>query len=232
MDRRDFLESSTVLAGGALLGALPFSQAQTPGPGERQRVDGPMLGIQVGAVSFVDEGTDAVLDGLRDMAAINTLFVATFTYGRGIAGRQLPNQPLPDHGKQEYDTATFRGGNYATPHPQYYKNTSLTPERAPDHPNYDVLADVLPRAHQRGMKVIAWFEDVFAADVPGFDRAREVVLAGPAATTACTRNPNTRNFWLGLVEDYLRSYDVDGLMWGSERQGPLGSLLGTNHGGF
>src|SRR5262249_11771232 len=151
--------------------------------------------------------------------------------GRGIAGRQLPNQPLPDHGKQEYDTATFRGGNYATPHPQYYKNTTIAPERAPDHPNYDVLADVLPRAHQRGLKVIAWFEAVFAADIPGFDRAREVVLAGPPATTTCIRNPNTRNFWLGLVEDYLRSYDVDGLMWGSERQGPLGSLLGTNHGG-
>ena len=222
MDRREFLETSSVLAGGAMLSGIPSMQSPKAPP---------MIGIQVGAVSFVDEGTDRVLDSLRELASINTLFVATFTYGRGIAGRQLPNQPLPDHGKQEYDTATFRGGNYATPHPQYYKNTSIAPERAPDHPNYDVLADVLPRAHQRGMKVIAWFEDVFAADVPGFDRAREVVLAGPAATTACTRNPNTRNFWLGLVEDYLRSYDVDGLMWGSERQGPLGSLLGTNHGG-
>ena len=220
MDRREFLEASGVLAGSAMLGGVPIIQS-TP----------PMIGIQIGAVSFVDEGTDRVLDGLRETAAINTLFVATFTYGRGIAGRQLPNQPLPDHGKQEYDTATFRGGNYATPHPQYYRNTSITPERAPDHPNYDVLADVLPRAHSRSMKVIAWFEDVFAADVPGFEQAREVMVDGQRSTFACTRNPNTRNFWLGLVEDYLRSYDVDGLMWGSERQGPLGSVLGTNHGG-
>ena len=45
------------------------------------------------------------------------------------------------------------------------------------------------------------------------------------STFACARNPSTRNFWLGLVEDYLRSYDVDGLMWGSERQGPLGNAL-------
>jgi len=190
-----------------------------------------MMGIQIGAVSFVDEGTDRVLDALEEMASINTLFVATFTYGRGIAGRQLPNQPLPDHGKQEYDTATFRGGNYALPHPQYYKNTSITPERAPDHGDYDVLADVIPKAHRRGMRVIAWFEDVFAADVPGFDQAREVVLSGPNSTFACSRNPNTRNFWLGMVEDYLRSYDLDGLMWGSERQGPLGNVLGTNHAG-
>ena len=222
MDRREFIETSGVLAGGAMLKGIPGTQP-APKP--------PMVGIQVGAASFVDEGTDRVLDGLREMASINTLFVASFTYGRGIAGRQLPNQPLPDHGKQEYDTATFRGGNYATPHPQYYRNTSITPERAPDHPGYDVLADVLPRAHQRGMKVIAWFEDVIAGNVPGFDQAREVVLTGSPSTFACSRNPNTRNFWLGLVGDYLRSYDIDGLMWGSERQGPLGSVLGTNHGG-
>src|SRR5262245_57970028 len=222
MDRRQFLETSGVLAGSAMLGGIPPLQTpKTP----------PMIGIQVGAVSFVDEGTDRVLDSLRELASINTLFVATFTYGRGIAGRQLPNQPLPDHGKQEYDTATFRGGNYATPHPQYYRNTTIAPERAPDHPGYDVLADVVPKAHRRGMKVIAWFEDVFAADVPGFDQAKEVVLSGPAATFGCSRNPNTRNFWLGLVEDYLRSYDLDGLMWGSERQGPLGNVLGTNHAG-
>ena len=67
-----------------------------------------MIGIQVGAVSFVDEGVDKVLDIFQQSASINTLFVATFTYGRGIAGRQVPGQPLPDHGKQEYDTG-FRG---------------------------------------------------------------------------------------------------------------------------
>src|SRR5579862_6374932 len=145
MDRREFLEASTLLAGGTLLGRLTPPVA-TP----------PMIGIQVGAVSLVDEGTARVLDGLQEMAAVNTLFVATFTYGRGIAGRQLPNQPLPDHGSQQYDTATFHGGNYATPHPQYYKNTALVPEKAPDHPGYDVLADVIPKARSRGMKVIAW----------------------------------------------------------------------------
>src|SRR5690242_9041387 len=217
MDRREFIETSTMLAGGALLGGF-----QSPPP---------MLGIQVGAVSFVDEGTARVLDGLQEMAAINTLFVATFTYGRGIAGRQVPNQPLPDHGRQEYDTSTFRGGNYATPHPQYYRNTSIAPEHARDLGGYDVLADVLPKAHQRNMKVIAWFEDVIAADVPGFDKAREMTLAGPASALGCHRNPNMRSFWLALVEDYLKSYEVDGLMWGSERQGPLGNALGSNHGG-
>src|SRR5881409_3539837 len=145
MDRRVFLETATLVAGGAALGRAS---------GERVPDDPPTVGIQVGAVSFVDEGTDKVLDGFQEMAGINTLFLATFTYGRGIAGRQVPGQPLPDHGKQEYDTGTFRGGNFATPHPQYYRSTSLRPEKAPDHGAYDVIADVLPRARRRDMKVI------------------------------------------------------------------------------
>jgi len=220
MDRREFLEASTVLAGGAL---IPQSAIGSP--------QSAMIGIQAGAVSFVDEGTDKVLDNAQELGAVNTLFLATFTYGRGIAGRQVPGQPLPDHGKQEYDTATFRGGNFATPHAQYYKTTSIKPEKAPDHGAYDVIADVLPAAHRRKMKVICWFEDVIAGDVPGFDKAREVVVTGQPSSFVCSRNPNARNFWLGLVEDYLRSYDVDGLMWGSERQGPLGNALGASHGG-
>src|SRR6266550_4314360 len=219
MDRRTFLETSTLIAGSGGRGRAPRAARAEP----------PMVGIQVGAVSFVDEGTDKVLDGFQEMAAINTLFLATFTYGRGIAGRQLRGQPLPDHGKQEYDD-NFRGGNFATPHPQYYRHTSIAPEKAPDHPGYDVIADVLPAAHRRGMKVICWFEDVFRRDVPGFDQAAEIDLHDKPTALTCHRNPNARNFWLGLAEDYLRSYDVDGLMWGSERQGPLDNALGASHG--
>ncbi len=134
MERRDFV--AAVAAGVARWdpGASPRGQ-----PRRRQRSDRPMVGIQVGAVSFVDEGTQKVLDGFQQLAAINTLFLATFTYGRGIAGRQLRGQPLPDHGAQVYDD-DFRGGNFATPHPQYYRETSIVPEKAPDHPGYDGMA--------------------------------------------------------------------------------------------
>jgi hypothetical protein len=219
MDRRTFLEASLFAAGATL---RPWRAASAAGPA--------MIGIQVGAVSFVDEGTGPVLDGFLEMAAINTLFLATFTYGRGIAGRQPRGNPLPDHGKQEYDD-NFHGGNFATPHPQFYRGTSIAPEKAPDHPGYDVIADVLPAARQRGMKVICWFEDVFKKDVKGLDKAVEIDLHGTPTSRVCLRNPNTRNFWLALVEDYLRSYDVDGLMWGSERQGPLDNAIGASHGG-
>jgi hypothetical protein len=224
MDRREFIEASALITGGAALNRLDRLGDVA------RRADPPMIGMQVGAVSFVDEGTEHVLDNLQRLASVNTLFVASFTYGRGIGGRQPRGSALPDHGKQEYDD-NFHGGQFATPHAQYYRDTSIMPEKAPDHGSYDVLADVIPLAKKRGMRVIPWFEDVIGANVPGFDKAREVTLTGRPSTFACSRNPNTRHFWLGMVEDYLKSYDVDGLMWGSERQGPLGNAIVANHAG-
>ena len=233
IDRRGFLERSAAAAGAALLSRVPDLDARAHDGSltNAQRADPAMIGIQAGAISFVDEGVERVLDNFQKLASVNTIFLATFTYGRGIGGRQVRGSALPDHGKQEYDDA-FHGGNFATPHPQYYRDTSIAAEKAPDHPGYDVLADVLPAAKRRNIKVICWFEDVIGAKVPGFEAAREVTLVGRPSTFACSRNPNTRHFWLGLVEDYLRSYDVDGLMWGSERQGPLGNALVSNHAGI
>jgi len=40
-----------------------------------------------------------------------------------------------------------------------------------------------------------------------------------------------RAWLLGLVEDYSRSYEIDGIMWGSERQGALFNALGAYHNG-
>ena len=88
-------------------------------------------------------------------------------------GRQVPGQPLPDHGKQEYDTGTFRGGNYAAVHPQFYSNTVIKDFRATDHGNYDVLEAVIPAAKKRGMKLFCSIEDVFRGDVPGVKARRK-----------------------------------------------------------
>ena len=191
----------------------------------------PAIGIQIGAVSFLDEGVEPVLDTLQSKGHVNTLFIAAFTYGRGIAGRQIPGQPLPDHGKQQYDTDTFHGGSYTAVHPKYFSNTSLRDVRAPDLGRFDVFEAALPSAKKRGLKTIAWFEDVFRSDTPGVRDLEERDLEGRNAVTLCFNNPGYRNFLLDLVEDYSRSWDLDGIMWGSERQGAFSNAIGSKHGG-
>ena len=189
-----------------------------------------MIGIQVGAVSFVDEGIAPVLDRFQHEVGINTLFLATYSYGRGIAGRQVPGQPLPDHGKQEYDT-NYHGGNFARTHEQYYAHTSLKNIQSPDYGSFDVVAAVLPEAQSRGMKTFCWYEDSFRRDLEGMEPLLEVTLSGKKASTACFHNPGLQAFWQALTEDYIRSYAIDGVMWGSERQGPFGNAIGASAGG-
>jgi hypothetical protein len=189
----------------------------------------PMVGIQVGAVSFVDEGVEKCLDVFQREGEVNTLFIATFTYGRGIAGRQIPGQPLPDHGKQQYDTDTFHGGCYTKVDPKYFTNTVLKDFRAPDFGDYDVLEAVLPSARRRGLKTICWFEDVFGDNVPNVGQLREKELSGKTADTNCLNNPNYQHWLLGMVENWARLYDIDGIMWGSERQGALANALEATH---
>lgn len=187
------------------------------------------IGIQVGAVSFVDEGVDQVLDNFQQRGAIDTIFLTTFTYGRGLAGRQIPGHPFPDHGVQETDEKFYHGGNYARPHAEHYSKTTLKETRAPDHGDLDIIESVLPKAKARRMKVICSCEDVWRNTVPNIEPTLEIDLRGRKTGTQCLLNPDVRNFWTSLVTDYCKSYPVDGILFFNERNGPLLNALGASH---
>src|SRR5262249_16193023 len=224
--RRKFLKTGVRVAAVAAAGPLPvasFLRAVEP-PASRTSI-----GIQVGAVSFVDEGTEKVLDLLQQRAAIDTIYLATFTYGRGLAGRQIPGHAFPDHGVQESDAKFFHGGNYATPHPEFYRDTILKQTRAPDHGDLDIVATLLPAARTRGLPVFCSIEDVFRSDVPGVKEVAEVDLQGRKANTLCLFHPDVRAFWAGLATDLCKSYDIDGILFFNERNGPLLNALGASH---
>src|SRR6266850_743773 len=188
-----------------------------------------MIGLQIGVVSFVDEGVEAALDILQNKAAVNTIFLTTFTYGRGLAGRQIPGQPFPDHGKQESDEKSFHGGNYATPHPEFYARTSLKQTRAPDFGDLDIVTAVLPVARKRGVKLFCSIEDVCRNDIPGIKDLFEVDLQGQKGGGLCLYHPEVRAFWTGLATDLCKSYEIDGILFFNERNGPLLNALGASH---
>ena len=186
------------------------------------------IAIQVGAVSFVDEGVDPLLDLLRERGRVNALFLATHSFDPGTASRQLKGHPLPDHGKQEYDDLV--GGNFATTHPQFYGRTFIKDFAAPDYgAGFDILAKVLPAARARDMQVYCWVTESpnynLPRILPGFVHIAEVDARGRRGTKPCLNNPDYRNLYLGLYEDYTKSYPIDGLALCSERQGLLGRLM-------
>lgn len=215
MNRRDFVHTIA----GTVAGPLAAGAAEEPGR---------TIAIQFGAVSLIDEGTERVLDIFQQRAAVNALIPAVFSFSSGTAGRQSKGQPLPDHGKQEYDS-NLRGGNFARVHPQYYKDTAVDPKltQAPDHPQFDVLGDLLPTARKRGMKVFGLIQDHFPEKFANVEKFQERDFNGAHCETLCKNNPYYRNFLAGLVEDLTRSYDIDGLMFVCEHTGAFSNTLGS-----
>jgi hypothetical protein len=187
------------------------------------------VAIQIGARSFVDEGVDKCLDTLQEKGAVNVLMPTVFTYGRGLAGRQVPGQPLPDHGVQEYDEV--HGGSYTKIHPQFYEKSVIKDFRAPELGDFDVLADVIPKAKSRRMQVYCLFEEAYNPRlIANFEKIAEVDVYGKIGESTCHNNPEARLFLASMVKDWFSNNDLDGMMWESERQGPLNNTLEAHFG--
>ena len=219
--RREALKAAAALGVTAALSRFPeVIAAETPAPAARKTA---MVAIATSPAPFARQDVDKVLDDMQQRAGVTAVFPFMYTHGTARAG-------LPAEG--------FRGGNYAIPHMEYYKNTGLTYEdmRGTEFGDVDVLARMIPAAHKHGVKVFTWiiednkcpaiphWEPLYGVDFHG--RRSEGHPGGP-----CYNNPLYRAWLLGLVEDYSRSYEIDGIMWGSERQGPLFYALGAYHGG-
>jgi hypothetical protein len=234
--RRTFLKNVAAASVAAVGGRVGVGEAADPISSlaescGQSKSEKKVVAIQIPAVSFSDEGVDKVLDTVQERAGVNTLSIAVFSYGRGIEGRQIPGHPLPDHGVQRYDTDTFHGGDFAEVHPEYYSGTIFKNFRAPDLGNFDVLGEVVPEAKKRGIKCICWFEDVYNPRLlDNFEKAAEVDIHGRKTGESCLNNPYLRHFISSMVEDWTKSYDVDGVMWCCERQGALNNAIDADHG--
>lgn len=213
MERREFIKAGS-------LAALSMAIA----PKLRARAT-QMIGIQIGAPSFVDEGIEPCLDNLQQLAGVNTLFAVLYSYKQGLSGRTWP--PV-DHGLQQKG-AEFHGGYYANVHPEYYHGTLFEGNarllRAPDHGDFDLLGSVLPAAKKRGLKTIVWIADQIHDEIQPFKEMCEVDLNGHTLDQVCFNNPHFRAFLAAMVKDCVQSYEIDGLLWRSERWGALTNTL-------
>src|SRR5271163_3927499 len=213
--RRKFLQGiaaipAVALAGGKSFGAdaIRLAEPARAYPRAPFASDGKrFVALQIGARSFVDEGVDECLDTLQEKGGVNVLMPTVFTYGRGLSGRQVPGQPLPDHGVQEYDQ--IHGGSYTKVHPEFYANSVVKDIRAPELGDFDILADVAPAAKKRGMQVYALFEEAYNPKlITNFERIAEVDIYGRVGRDTCFNNPDARHFLTAMVEDWVKSNEL------------------------
>ncbi len=223
ISRREILKSTAAAGLASLAASLPREAAAQTQPAAPPAKPMPTVGIALGPAPLATQDLDALFEDMKKRAGVNVLMPFIYTYVARTASMPAQN---------------FRGGNFAMPHMQYYKNTSLTFDemRAPEFKNLDIFEKTSPTAQKHGIKTYAWIlEDNVGSPFPSWSKMYEIDFHGRRAEAhpagPCYNNPLYLGFVLGLVEDYCRSYDIQGLMWSSERQGGLFNALGAYHNG-
>ena len=225
LSRRDFVKTASLAATAVAAGvALSPRTARAQGAAAAAPSDRPMVGFQVEVPYILRYGVNRFLDDVQTRASVNTLFLHGSPYDASWAGLDKAQHPL---------------GNFAAAHPEYYKDVYMQPQGLGPG-DFDLpaaMAQISAETRRRGMKIFSWVEEDNRPPLKakGMDHLYEIDLHGRRTAGhpggPCLNNPYFRNLIAGSVEDYIRTYDVDGLQRGSERQGPLSNALGAWHHG-
>jgi hypothetical protein len=225
ISRRDFVKAASLAATAVTTGfGLEPMSARAAAPDAQPTLAKPLIGIQV-EVNFLQNNLVKFLDDVQTRSSVNTLMMHCVPFEASWAGLDRASNPL---------------GNFATAHPQYYRDIKMQPTAlgAGDFNLPDEFEKIREETKKRGIKIIPWMEEDNRArpQIKGFDELYEVDLYGRRTKAhpggPCLNNPYFRNLLVAQVQDFVRSYDVDGIQRGTERQGPLGNALGAwHHGG-
>ena len=227
--RRDFVKLAS-LAGTAVTSGIGLGPADGRAADARQEHGGslppekPLVGFQAEVPYLMQYGIERFLDDVQARASVNALFLHGDLYNASWNGLDKSSHPT---------------GKFAAANPQYYRDVGMTP-RGLGPGDFDfpkAMHAITSAARRRGMKIFSWVIEDNRAQLPieGMDQLYEVDLHGRRTDGhpggPCLNNPYFRNLLAGEIEDHVRSYDVDGLQRGSERQGPLSNALGAWHHG-
>jgi len=195
------------------------------------------VAMQISPISFIDEGVDEVLDTLQKRVGVNVLMIGTVSWLGLKAGRSISHEldGWPDHGVPE--PFAMKGGAYFDPDPRYYERTFIKDYKAkdPEMADRDILDMVIPAARKRGMKVFVELMEPFfkyaghgsvnTVEIPNLAQCMEVDVTGRIGGEPSTFDPDYRNWIRSMIEDQVRNYDLDGVMWCNERRSPLDQMI-------
>jgi hypothetical protein len=198
------------------------------GPRDDWPPAGSFNGIQMGPHTILDEGIERTLDTLAATSATNAVMPYSHAYNAGLVkslrDRADHGVPLTDNSHRKFPLV------YVKTHDEYYKNTTLRhqrPDATFEHQSRDLFAELAAPARARGMKVYARVLESSAMSrvVANYEKVVTRDVNGQPTRTACWNHPEYVGFWADTMEDLFRSYDLDGIQWGAERQGPLMNVI-------
>jgi len=206
----------------------------------------PLIAAQVTPANLYLEGIEHVLDTLREKGAVNTLIPTTHTYWYGeglqpgfdeesVGGLESRREAWPDHGvelqipRERKERITW----CSIPHEEReFAGTILRHLREPElefFADRDLLAELAGPLRERGMRVyprvMEGFGPGLARVMPNWLKVCVEDVYGRLKPLPCFNHPDYRNFWLSTVRDMFTRYELDGLLLGFERGGPLAPLL-------
>jgi hypothetical protein len=189
---------------------------------------GTFNGIQMGPHTMLDEGIERTLDLIGETAAVNAVMPYSHAYNAALV---KPLRDRADHGVPLADNANRRFPLvWVRTHERYYRNTTLrhqVVDASYEHHARDLFAEIAEPARRRGMKVYARVleSSSMARVVANYARVVTRDIHDRPTTVACWNHPEYVGFWADTMEDLFRSYDLDGIQWGAERQGPLMNVI-------
>jgi hypothetical protein len=217
LSRRDFVKTASLAASAVGVLGMASEAARAQSPPAADSASKPLIGFQAEVPYLLEYGIERFLDDVQTRANVNAIFLHANMYA--------PSR------------APGRSGEFATAHPEYYRDIGMTPgplgEGDPNLP--EAMAKIRAACRPRGVKIFSWVAEDNRPQpkIKGMERLYEVDLHGRRTTGhpggPCLNNPYFRNLLLGEIEDHVRTFEIDGLQRGSERQGPLGNALGAWH---
>src|ERR1043166_6827602 len=221
--RRDFVVDLAGLL--ALAGSRAPLTEPLPATGHRARA-GTFAGIQMGPHTILDEGIEHTLDLIQETAAINAVMPYSHGYNNAFV---KPLRSRADHGVPLTDNAGRKFPMvWVRTHDQYYRNTTLRHQVVDatfEHHTHDLFAELREPTRKRGMKLYARVLEAGGGSIANFSKVVTRDINGMPTGTACWNHPEYIGFWADTMEDLFRSYDLDGIQWGAERQGPLMNIV-------
>ncbi|HKV98757.1 MAG TPA: hypothetical protein VJN96_02975 [Vicinamibacterales bacterium] len=189
---------------------------------------GTFNGIQMGPHTMLDEGIEHTLDLIAETAGVNAVMPYSHAYNAALV---KPLRDRADHGVPLTDNTGRRFPLvWVRTHDEYYRDTTLRhpPRDARDaHDNRDLFQELLAPARARKMKVYARVleSSTMSRGVANYARVVTRDVNDRPTNVACWNHPEYVAFWAATMEDLFKSYDLDGIQWGAERQGPLMNVI-------